>query len=73
MSLWPVWRGGYCYGPRLILPIIPFAFLGIIRVFESLPSRSARFQRGAAAICGLSLGILPRARSCTWRFGTITR
>ncbi|HWZ90870.1 MAG TPA: hypothetical protein VNW92_18540, partial [Polyangiaceae bacterium] len=57
MSLWPVWRGGYCYGPRLILPIIPFAFLGIIRVFESLPSRSARFQRGAAAICGLSLGI----------------
>ena len=57
MSLWPIWRGGYCYGPRLIVPIIPFAFLGLARVFESLPERSARFRRGVAMTCGLSLGI----------------
>jgi hypothetical protein len=57
MSLWPVWRGGYCYGPRLILPIIPFAFIGIAQVFESLPRRSAPFQRRVLATCALSLGI----------------
>jgi hypothetical protein len=57
MSLWPVWRGGYCFGPRLILPVIPFAFLGIVKVFESLPGRSIGFRRAVTMTCGLSLGI----------------
>jgi hypothetical protein len=57
MSLWPFWRGGYCYGPRLTLPVIAFAFFGIVRTFESLPARSPRFQRFALVMCSLSVGI----------------
>ncbi|HEX3776761.1 MAG TPA: hypothetical protein VHV51_19955 [Polyangiaceae bacterium] len=54
MSLWRVWDGGYCYGPRLIAPTIPFAFFGIIQVLETLRQRSLQFQRRAAALCGVS-------------------
>ncbi|HEY4103607.1 MAG TPA: hypothetical protein VGM44_06935 [Polyangiaceae bacterium] len=54
MSLWRVWDGGYCYGPRLIAPTIPFAFFGIIKVLETLHQRSLAFQRRAAALCGVS-------------------
>jgi hypothetical protein len=57
MSLWPIWWGGYCYGPRLVAPVIPFAFFGIVKVFESLPERSKQFQRRVVATCALSFGI----------------
>ena len=55
MSLWSTWWGGHCYGPRLILPIIPLLFLGIVETFASLAERSARFQQAALVTCTLSL------------------
>lgn len=57
MSLWKVWGGGYCYGPRLIAPIIPLLFLGLPVVFAGISQRSARFRGAVAATCALSLTI----------------
>jgi hypothetical protein len=57
MSLWKIWWGGYCYGPRLIAPIIPFLFLGAVPVFATLPRRSLGFRRFVAWTCALSVAI----------------
>jgi hypothetical protein len=57
MSLWKIWWGGYCYGPRLIAPIIPFLFLGAVQVFATLPHRTPGFRRFVAWTCVLSVAI----------------
>jgi hypothetical protein len=55
MSLWKAWDGGYCYGPRLIAPIIPFLFLGLVQIFSSFSERTARLQRALIATSSVSL------------------
>lgn len=30
MSLWEAWHGGWCYGPRLIVPVLPLFGLGFV-------------------------------------------
>ena len=55
MWAWYCWWGGYCYGPRLIAPIIPLLFVGALGVFESLPQYSRAMRRLVLATCSLSL------------------
>jgi hypothetical protein len=57
MSLWKVWWAGYCYGPRLIAPVIPFLLLGIVEVIGSLPRLSRAARRIVLVTTSLSLAI----------------
>jgi hypothetical protein len=55
MWSWYCWWGGYCYGPRLIAPIIPILFLGALKVLESFSQLSQGRRRLVVATCSLSL------------------
>jgi hypothetical protein len=55
MWSWYCWWGGYCYGPRLIAPIIPLLFLGALKVFESFSLLSTWRRRLVVGSCSLSL------------------
>ena len=55
MWLWHCWWGGYCYGPRLVAPIIPLLFVGALKVLESLPQLSTLRRRLAVTLCSLSV------------------
>jgi len=55
MWLWACWWGGYCYGPRLVAPVIPLLFLGALKVLESFTTLPARLRRLVVATCSLSL------------------
>ena len=55
MSSWRDWRGGFCYGPRLILPVIPCAFAGIVPAIEWAPTRAVWTRRTITALCALSV------------------
>lgn len=57
MWSWYCWWGGYCYGPRLVAPIIPLLFLGALKVFESFSQLSRGLRRLVVATCSLSLVI----------------
>jgi len=55
MWSWYCWWGGYCYGPRLVAPVIPLLFLGALKVLESLSQLSLRLRRLTLGLCSLSL------------------
>lgn len=55
MWLWYCWWGGYCYGPRLVAPIIPLLFLGALKVLESSSALSSVWRRAVVATCSLSV------------------
>lgn len=55
MWSWYCWWGGYCYGPRLLAPIIPLLFLAALKVLESFAQLSATLRRLVVALCSLSL------------------
>lgn len=52
---WYYWWGGYCYGPRLLVPIIPLLFLGALKTLESFSRLSQRLRRLVIATCSVSL------------------
>jgi hypothetical protein len=54
MATWSVWAGGHCYGPRLIAPVVPLLYLGIVQVLARFPQLTPRFQRAVVAVCALS-------------------
>lgn len=53
MALWAVWDGGTCYGPRLILPVVPFAMLGA----AFCEPAGALGRRAVLAVGALSIAI----------------
>jgi hypothetical protein len=55
MGLWRDWRGGYSYGPRLIVPVIPLLMAGLVPVLERLPNLAPRVRRELAGVCVVSL------------------
>lgn len=74
MAAWVAWHGGACYGPRMIMPIMPlyFAALPMIPRCRWWRSRSAR--TAVAAVCAISLLINAVAAFCpsyVWRMHPI--
>ncbi|HYP78079.1 MAG TPA: hypothetical protein VER12_19035 [Polyangiaceae bacterium] len=55
MWLWRCWWGGYCYGPRLLAPVIPLLFVPALKVFESFARLSRGLRRLVVATCSISL------------------
>jgi hypothetical protein len=49
------WHGAWTYGPRYLLPLLPFAWLGVGLALESRRGRQAPARAAALALCGLGL------------------
>jgi len=67
-SWWAYWDGGYCFGPRLIVPILPLLGLGLVmvpglRFFQNRPSRLL-----LVAIVAISIAINYAAVRRYWDF-----
>lgn len=50
-SCWRYWTGGWCYGPRLMVPCIPLLAVGLIGPLEP----GARFRRIALPLIGTTI------------------
>jgi len=55
MWSWYCWWGGYCYGPRLLAPVIPLLFVAALKVLESFSELSLLRRRLVIALGSLSL------------------
>jgi hypothetical protein len=55
MWSWYCWWGGYCYGPRLLAPIIPLLFVAALKVFESFSKLSLGLRRLVVTLCSSSV------------------
>lgn len=70
MSAWVAWHGGACYGPRMVVPVIPL-FLAAMPVIPACRWWRHRWARGAVAALGVvSLVINAVAAFCpsyAWR------
>lgn len=53
IAIWRIWDGAWCYGPRLIIPIIPLLALGLVR----LELRSKALRGAVIALGVLSVAI----------------
>ena len=49
------WHGAWTYGPRYLLPLLPFAWLGVGLALESRRGRRPAWRRAAAALFALGL------------------
>jgi hypothetical protein len=61
MSAWEEWHGGYSYGPRLILPLLPLACLSLAVLPDVLRRSSDGKRTGRAVaflvICALAMNV----------------
>jgi len=42
VSSWLMWRGGHCFGPRLLAPLVPWTFLLAVLAVKACPARRLR-------------------------------
>jgi hypothetical protein len=56
MSLFACWWGGWCYGPRLVAPALPFLMVPIFYLPDAFSSWSKPLKWLAVVLCLLSLG-----------------
>ena len=59
---WFMWHGGYCWGPRFLLPAVPFLMLALAPLWE----RGSMWRRAAVALPGVSL--VPQLRGSVVSF-----
>ena len=70
MAAWVAWHGGACYGPRLILPVIPLFFAPAALIPNCRWWRSRLVRGGAAVAISVSLLMSAVAAFCAsyaWR------
>ncbi len=56
LSKWFSWQGGWCWGPRLLLPILPLVMLPIVEVFEGWHRIRREFRWGMIGL--IAAGII---------------
>jgi len=55
MALWCAWSGGFCYGPRLIVPVLPFLFIALVKLTTLRVYRHRISKAACAGLCALSV------------------
>lgn len=58
IAKWPMWWGGYCWGPRLLTEIVPGLVVLIALGAPALDSRGLRSALAAAAVYGMLIQAL---------------
>jgi hypothetical protein len=56
MALWHIWWGGWCYGPRLVSPVIPLLMIPILYMPQAYSAWTKPMKFFAWLLCLLSLG-----------------
>jgi len=64
VACWKIWWGGYCYGPRLLMPVVPLLFVGMVAVPQMKLWKTIWFPCIAILLCLVSvlinfLGAIP--------------
>ncbi|MGH9599067.1 MAG: hypothetical protein ACRD27_04345, partial [Terracidiphilus sp.] len=57
MAAWKSWHGSTCYGPRMIVPVIPFLFAAMPLTPQCEWWRSGAAKTAAIAVCSVSIVI----------------
>ena len=50
LAKWFSWQGGWCWGPRLLLPVLPLLLLPLFEIFETWRLRSPSLRITAAVL-----------------------
>lgn len=66
MAFWRDWTGGWCYGPRLVVPVLPFLLLPLT-VVDRWPLYRKRWVKVALVSLGL-LSISTNALGAIWHW-----
>lgn len=66
MATFHTWNGGWCYGPRYIVPILPLALAPLVLWAEPLTRGGRRARLTIAALCVASVGINAVAAVASW-------
>lgn len=67
VALYFTWHGGFCYGPRMIIPVLPFLYVPLCCFFSS-PRFNSAYARGSAAflvVCSILFNAIG-AFGCGW-------
>jgi hypothetical protein len=67
-SCWTTWHGGYCFGPRYLVPIIPLIMVGVVKVPEMVRGRGFWVGAAALAVTVLSIQINALGAVPYWRY-----
>lgn len=62
------WVGGFCYGVRYMVPVLPLLFASLGSLPQSAWWRSRAFRGAVAAVCLLSVAINARASIQYWKY-----
>lgn len=57
MAFYGLWHGGWCYGPRYVVPVIPFLLMGLVNVIDFSFYRKVWGKIIIFSICVLSIVI----------------
>lgn len=67
MALWTCWWGGHCYGPRLIVPVIPLLLVSLVQFKQSILYKKHMLYYATISIGCTSLMINLIAAMLSWR------
>jgi hypothetical protein len=56
---WQMWDGGWCWGPRFLLPVVPLLLVPVASLLDHLPARGS--WRRALVLAALVLAVLVAA------------
>ncbi len=54
-AAWKDWQGGYCYGPRLLVPVIPLLGIALVKVLDAPLLQRGPARWGASALIAVSV------------------
>lgn len=55
MACWKYWHGGFCYGPRLVVPVLPLALVPLALAFRTTGGRIAF---GLFGLLGVAINLI---------------
>jgi len=55
MAIWNDWRGGFCHGPRLVVPVLPLLCLGLAGILRAPMWRVRAVRASAIALALVSI------------------